>query len=111
MATYADMFRETVERVPDREALVFPEARLTYRELLEAAHRRASQLRGLGVEPGDRFGLLMPNAAALVEFLVGGALLGATVVPINTRFKPHELGHVLRDGELRSLVTTDAIDD
>ena len=96
--------------LPDREALVFPEARRTYRELLDAAGTRASQLRALGVEPGDRFGLLMPNAAELVEFLVGGALLGATVVPINTRFRPHELTHVVRDGELRALVTTDAID-
>ena len=111
MATYADMLHATAERVPEREALVFPEARLTYRELLANARTRASQLRGLGVERGDRFGLLMPNAAEMVEFLIGGALLGATVVPINTRFRPHELTHVVRDGELRALVTTDAIDD
>jgi acyl-CoA synthetase (AMP-forming)/AMP-acid ligase II len=111
MATYAEMLRATVERVPDREALVFPESRATYRELLAAGERRAGQLGALGVEPGDRFGILMPNTAELVELLVAGALLGATVVPINTRFKPHELGHVLRDGELRALVTTDAIDD
>jgi fatty-acyl-CoA synthase len=111
LTTYAAMLRETVARVPDREALIFPEGRRTYRELLDAAERRGGQLRALGVERGDRFGILMPNAVELVEFLVAGALLGATVVPINTRFRPHELGHVLRDGELRSLVTTDAIDD
>jgi fatty-acyl-CoA synthase len=111
MTTYAQMLRAVAERVPEREALVFPEARRTYRELLAGARTRASQLRSLGVERGDRFGLLMPNQAELVEFLLGGALLGATVVPINTRFRPHELSHVLRDGELRAVVTTDAIDD
>jgi acyl-CoA synthetase (AMP-forming)/AMP-acid ligase II len=111
VSTYAQMFRETVERAGHREALVFPEERLTYRALYANAQARASQLRALGVEPGDRFGLLMPNSPALVEFLVGGALLGATVVPINTRFRPHELSHVVRDGELRAIVTTDAIDD
>src|SRR3954451_8830752 len=98
------MFRETVERAGHREALIFPEERLTYRTLYANAKTRASQLRALGVAPGDRFGLLMPNSAALVEFLVGGALLGATVVPINTRFRPHELSHVVRDGELRAVV-------
>jgi fatty-acyl-CoA synthase len=109
-STYASMLRATVEQRPDAEALVFPDARVTYGELLAAAERRAGQLRRLGVEPGARFGLLMPNGIELVELLVAGALMGATVVPINTRFRPHELGHVVRDAQLTAVVTSDSAD-
>lgn len=108
--TYAEMYLRTAERVPDAEALVFPGVTLTYRELLGRSRDRVGQLRTLGVGPGDRFGLLMENCPEIVEFLLAAALLGATAVPINTRFKPHELGHVIADAELTSVVTTGAIE-
>jgi fatty-acyl-CoA synthase len=111
MQTYAAMLRTTCERRPDAEALVFATRRLTYAELLEAGVRRARELRALGVGRGDRYGLLLPNSPEFVEYVVGGSLLGAAVIPINTRFKAHELRHVLTNGELTSLVTTDAIDE
>lgn len=111
IGTYATMVRDTADRTPDADALVFPAERRTYRELMTAGERRARQLRALGVAPGDRFGVLMPNCIDLVELLLGGALLGATVVPINSRYKAHELRHVIADGELVAVVTTDAIDE
>jgi acyl-coenzyme A synthetase/AMP-(fatty) acid ligase len=67
-------------------------------------------LRALGVTAGRRFGVLMPNGPEIVEFLLGAAFVGATMVPIKTRFKPHELGHVIADAELTSVITTGAID-
>jgi len=108
--TYREMFRRTAERVPDAEALVFPGARLTYRELLDAGEGRARQLSRLGVVRGRRFGLLMQNCPEIIEFLLGAAFIGATAVPINTRFKAREVGHVISDAELTSLVTTGAVD-
>jgi fatty-acyl-CoA synthase len=108
---YAEMMRETAERTPDAEALVFPDTRLTYRELLERATWRARDLQALGVGRGDTFGILLPNSPHIVELLVGGAMLGATMIPINTRFRVRELRHVITDGELAALVTTDEIDD
>jgi acyl-CoA synthetase (AMP-forming)/AMP-acid ligase II len=104
------MFRRTAERVPDDVALVFPGVRVTYGELLAGGQQRVLQLRRLGVSAGRRFGVLMPNGPEIVEFMLGAAFLGATMVPINTRFKPHELGHVVSDAGLTSLVTTGAID-
>jgi len=108
--TYAEMFRSTAERRPDVEALIFPSRRLTYRELLSAGQQRAAELRLLHVGAGDRFGLLMENCAEIVEFLLGAAILGATAVPINTRFKRRELAHVIADAELTAVVTTGAIE-
>jgi fatty-acyl-CoA synthase len=108
--TYAEMYLRTAQRVPDAQALVFPGVTLTYQELLERGRERAVQLRQLGVGAGDRFGLLMENCPEIVEFLLAAALVGATAVPINTRFKARELAHVIADAELTSLVTTGVID-
>jgi acyl-CoA synthetase (AMP-forming)/AMP-acid ligase II len=109
--TVGELFRAAVERHADADALVFADSRQTYRELLEAALERARGLRALGVARGDRFGVLMPNAPAVVELLIGGALIGATMVPINTRFKSRELRHVIGDARLTALLTTSAIDE
>jgi acyl-CoA synthetase (AMP-forming)/AMP-acid ligase II len=108
--TFAEMFRRTAERIPDAEALIFPDARLRYGELLALSDQRARQLVELGVGPGDRFGVLMQNGPEIVEFVLGAAFLGATIVPINTRFKRRELAHVIADAELTSVITTGAID-
>jgi fatty-acyl-CoA synthase len=111
ITTYAQIIQAAAARSPHSDALVFPDSRLTYAQLLEHATWRARELQALGVTRGDRVGILMPNAPEIVEYLVGAALLGATLVPINTRFKSRELKHVITDAELTALVTTDDIDE
>ena len=109
--TLAQLITSAAARHPAAAALVFPESRQTYAELLDCARARARELTALGVGPGDRFGILAPNCSAFVEFLLGGALLGATVVPINARFRPHELAHVISNAELTAVVTTASEDE
>ncbi len=104
-----DLLIRAAERVPDDEALVFPEIRYTYAALLERAMERARSLVALGVEPGDHVGILMPNHVDVVEVLFGAALAGAIPVPINARFKERELAYVAEDGDLVVLVTTDVV--
>jgi fatty-acyl-CoA synthase len=110
-ATYATIVEDAAARAPQQEALIFPDARLTYEQLLENATWRARELQALGVKRGDRVGILMPNAPEIVEFLIGCALLGAALVPISTRFKARELRHLIADAELAALVTTDIVDE
>jgi acyl-CoA synthetase (AMP-forming)/AMP-acid ligase II len=111
LTSYAQIVQSAAVRTPDVNALVFSNVRLTYAQLLENATWRARELQALGVQRGDRAGILMPNCAEIVEFLLGASLLGAALVPINTRFKPRELKHVITDAELTALVTTDEIDE
>jgi fatty-acyl-CoA synthase len=108
--TYADMFRRTAARVPEAPALVFPGTRLSYGELLTRGLQCSAQLQQLGVGPGDRFGLLMQNCPEIVDFLLAAAFLGATAVPINTRFKARELAHIITDAELTCVLSTGAVD-
>lgn len=111
VGAYHDLVRRSAQRWPDAEALVFPDSRQTYAELLDAATWRARELHALGVGRGDRFGVLMPNAPAIIELLIAAALIGATMVPINTRFKARELRHVIVGAELTTVYTTDVIDE
>ncbi len=110
-AAYPDLLRATAARTPDTEALVLCGERLTYAQLLERATQRARDMRALGVGRGDRVGVLMPNDPALVELFVAAGMVGATLVPINTRFRPRELRHVIADAQLRAVFTTDVIDE
>lgn len=96
---------------PDSEAIVYPHARRTFRELSDGALRNARALIALGVQPGQRVGILMPNCPEFLETFFACHLVGAAPVTINARYKPGELRHVSHDAQLAVIVTTDLIAD
>jgi long-chain acyl-CoA synthetase len=67
----------------ERCALVHDGGRLSYAELEQRTRRAAAYLRSVGVEPGDRVGLQLPNTPAFVTLYFGLLRLGAIVVPQN----------------------------
>lgn len=86
-----------LEEEPDREAVAFHGARVTYRELAGRALALAEELRGLGIKPGDRVAALVtPRPEALVS-LFAVWLAGATWVGVNTRYKFDEQRSILDD--------------
>jgi fatty-acyl-CoA synthase len=88
------------------DAVVFPDARVAYPQLTERSDRLARSLRGLGVGPGEKVGILMPNCLDFVLALIATAKLGAVSVPINGRFKATELDHVVSHADIRVLLTS-----
>jgi fatty-acyl-CoA synthase len=109
--TLAGLLLGSAERRPDHEALVFPAERFTYASLRDGAVRAARSLAALGVSRGDHVGLLMPNCPDFALAFFGAQLLGAVVVPVNTRFRSRELGYVFENAELAVLLTSDIVDD
>jgi fatty-acyl-CoA synthase len=105
------MLLRSARRSPDREALVFPDVRLTYRELADRAWQLARSLSGLGVQPREHVGVLMTNHPDLVAAVFGAALMGATVVPINARYRTSELHSIAEDADLVALLTHDSADE
>jgi acyl-CoA synthetase (AMP-forming)/AMP-acid ligase II len=101
----------TAARRPEHEALVFPPARFTYRELTDHSVQAARSLAALGVGRGDHVGLLLPNCPDFVFAFFGAQLLGAIVVPVNTRFRTRELAYVAENADLDLLVTSDIVED
>ena len=105
------MLLRSARRSPDREALVFPDVRLSYRALADRTWQVARSLTGLGVQPREHVGVLMTNHPDLVATVFGAALIGATVVPINARYRTTELHSIVEDADLVALITHDSADE
>jgi acyl-CoA synthetase (AMP-forming)/AMP-acid ligase II len=101
----------SARRAPTREALVFPGVRLSYGELAQRAWTVARSLAGLGVQPREHVGVLMTNHPDLVSVIFGASLLGATVVPVNARYRTSELHAIIEDSDVVTLITHDSADD
>lgn len=71
-----------------------------------ATYRFANALLDLGVEPGDRIGLLMSNGLPMVQAIFGVIRCGATVVPLNTSVANDAAANMLNDAQVTALVVT-----
>ncbi|MDR3555271.1 MAG: long-chain fatty acid--CoA ligase [Syntrophobacteraceae bacterium] len=91
---------------PDKEAFVdvHQNKRLTYSRFNENTNRTANALLRIGIEKGDRVGLLLMNGVEFMEFFFAIAKIGAVCVLLNTRLAPDELTYIIRDSGARTLV-------
>jgi len=101
----ATLFQERVRAHPDRELVVHGAVRLTYAEVDRQAAGLASSLEELGVGPGDKLAVDLPNWPEWVVAFLAGARLGATVVPLDPGLGFHELKYQLRHSEAKAVVT------
>ncbi|HLG92803.1 MAG TPA: AMP-binding protein [Acidimicrobiales bacterium] len=81
-----------------------PGEAVTYAELEERVWRLAAVLAGMGVGPGDRVGILVPNSIEWFEAVHAAGRLGALSVPVNVHFKAAEAGWVLSDSGSKLVV-------
>lgn len=85
------------ERFPKRVALDFMGSATTYADLLTQVRVAASTLLDLGVKPGDRVAVALPNCTAHVVAFYAILRIGAVVVEHNPVYTTSELGHQLAD--------------
>jgi len=90
---------------PEREAIVFGELRLTYRDFNDRVNRVTHALGGMGFRKGDRLAILSLNSNAFLETVFACARLGVILVPINFRLAPPEIEFILEDSGSRVLMT------
>jgi fatty-acyl-CoA synthase len=109
VTTIGDLLLSAADRYPDTPALIFPDVQFTYQELAARAIQRARSLQALGVKPRDHVGILMHTCPQFVEIFFAAALCGAVIVPINARYRSGELAYVIENGDIATLVTSDAI--
>ncbi|MBV6272275.1 AMP-binding protein [Alcaligenaceae bacterium CGII-47] len=100
----ASILAQTVNRYPDKEALVVGDRRWTYMQWNARINRTAHALAGLGVRPFDRVALYLTTGEALVTAYLACQKLGAIAVPMNYRLAPGEVTHILRDSGAHILI-------
>ena len=105
--TLLNMLAESAGRFPHRPALVFRDRRLSYGGLQEEARRVGGILGEMGVRPGDRVILGLPNAPEFGVGYFGILAAGATVVPLNPALKAEEVRYILEDSGATAVVCSE----
>ncbi|HVH17731.1 MAG TPA: class I adenylate-forming enzyme family protein [Myxococcota bacterium] len=104
--TLPALLRDLVARFGPRPLCVLGEQRITYAEADALSARLARGLLAQGVAKGARVAVLFPNGPDFIVAWLAAARIGAVVVPLNTFYKPRELGYVLRHADVHTLLTT-----
>src|SRR3990170_2471422 len=89
--TMPQALTRSVNQFPNKTALIFIDSRISYQQLERMANRFANALIALGVKPGDKVAMLMPNMPQLVAATYGAWRAGAVVVMNNPLYTDKEL--------------------
>src|SRR4030042_5685852 len=92
---------------PQELAIVCENSRVTYRELRDRTNQVARGLLALGLKKGDRVALLMDNRPEWLMAGLAAAKIGAVLVPINIRYRLHELEYLLAHAQPSLLIMID----
>lgn len=103
------MLAESARARPDTVCLVDGTVRITYRELIARADGAAMRLRGLGVGPGDRIAVQLPNCWEHVVLTIACLRLGAPAVWVNPRYGVRELSAVIARTGARAVAVADRL--
>jgi long-chain acyl-CoA synthetase len=98
------MLDRPVQLYPEREAIVFKDVNLTFRELDGLVNAFANALRDLGIGAGDRVCLFMTNRPEYVVAFFAVARLGAVSSPMNPSYKEREVAYQLGDAQAVAVV-------
>lgn len=109
--TFGRLLRRAAATHGGRDALIFPDQRLSYAGLEARARAWGKAVIAMGVEPGQKVGILLTTRLEFVELLFGITMAGAVAVPVNARYQAHELAFLVRDADLAALFTTGRVAD
>ncbi|MFC1535033.1 class I adenylate-forming enzyme family protein [Thermodesulfobacteriota bacterium] len=89
---------------PDKIAVRYEGRQVTFGELDADCNRLANGLKNLGLTPGDRCIVMMPNSIKSITVYYAMAKLGAVVIPVNFLYRVHELKHILTDSRPKAFI-------
>lgn len=93
---FHQFLRGSADAHPERIALEADGETYSYRELDGCVNAMARALLGLGVGPGSRVAVGLPNRAEWIIAVLAASTVGAAAVPVNPRWRPGELEHAVR---------------
>ena len=100
----ADLWEHVVDTVPDRDAMICGETRLTYRETDARADQLAHFLHARGVGPGDHVALYLYNGVEYLEGMLAAFKIRAVPVNVNYRYVEEELRYLLDDADATAII-------
>ena len=107
--TLTELFDDALTRFADRPCLDFLGRRWRYREVGALVAAAAGGLHRLGIGPGSRVGLCLPNGPHYVLAFFAVLRTGATIVNCNPLYTGEELARIVRDAEIDLMLAPDLL--
>lgn len=101
-----DLVRNNARRIPDQEAFVCNDERVTWEQLNRSINRLAHGLLTNSIKPGDRIAFIMGNTLDAVRLYYAIAKIGCTSVPIMPRSVAREITHIVNDVAATAIFAT-----
>lgn len=109
--TIVDLFLENVDRVPDKPFVRFAGTEFGYGDMGLRSAQVAEILSQAGIGYRSRVALFISNRPAFLAAFLGVLRRGATVVPLNTLYKPDEVRYALEHAHCQAIVTENKLSD
>lgn len=101
--------QEAAQKQPHKIAFHFLGKEMSYAQVYESALKLANEMRGLGLQKGDRAAVMLPNCPQAVISYYAILLAGGTVVQTNPLYTERELEHQLKDAKVKMIVCVDLV--
>lgn len=108
--TIPQLLETSSEKNPEREAIYDLSRRLTYRKLKEESDQLAAVLAVRGIQKGDRVGVCLPNWHETVLIFFAVCKIGGIIVPLNPRYRLHEIQHIIQDCKPKLIFISEEFD-
>ena len=102
-----DLLVVNVARQPEKEAVIFREKRLTYKQFNDRINRLAHGLMELGLEKGDHAAIFSHNCDQFLIYWYALMKIGAVMVPVNWLYKGEELKYIINHSESKLFIVED----
>ncbi len=103
--TIAALLEERAAERPGQAYLLWRDHQVTYGQLRDVADAVGRKLLSLGLAPGDRVAIHLPNCPEFVHVFFGALRAGLVAVPLNSQLKERELKFILQNSEARACIS------
>ncbi|MFW6113491.1 MAG: AMP-binding protein, partial [Actinomycetota bacterium] len=108
-ANIGDIPNRTAAKYPDKEAVVWQDKRITFKELNANACRCANSFLDMGVKKGDGVSFMTHNCLQYIYSWMGLAKIGAIVNPLNFMLKGSEIEYIINHAEPLAFFVEDSL--
>lgn len=106
-----EFFEMSVDRFPQKTAILFDERSTSYLTLEKAANKIASYIREIGIKPGANIVLMVEKCEFLYEAMLGILKAGCAYVPIDPSAPHSRVSYIAKDCEAPLIITSQSILD
>ena len=101
--------KRTVEEYPNRDAAIYYKQRLQYTDIWRQSRQTAEMLQRIGIKPGDRVGLMLPNVPEYLPALNGTWMAGGVAVAMSPLMAPTEVTALMKATDCKVVISLDLL--